>query len=107
MTFLSPFNVRSPVFFVELSQAGHEIKYFCFRRVPTGMIFLGCLDDKIDDAGKTTAAAASFFHGMINFSGNDELPTVFIEKGVDDFLDFGIGNVIATADQHSRSVRQT
>jgi hypothetical protein len=107
MTFLSPFNVRSPVFFVEFSQAGHEIKYFGFRRVATGMVFLGRLDDQIDDAGKAAAAAAALFHGMIDFRGNDQLPTVLIEEGIDDLLDFGIGDVIATADQHSRSVRQT
>jgi hypothetical protein len=92
---------------MELSQAGHEIKYFRFRRVATGMICLGRLDDQIDDIGEATAATATLFHGMIDFCRNDELPTIFIKEGIDDVLDFRIGNVIATADQHSRSVRQT
>jgi hypothetical protein len=92
---------------MELSQAGHEIKYFRFRRVATGVIFLCCLDDQINDIGKATAAAAALFHGMVDFCRNDKLPAIFIKEGVDDVFDFLVGNVITTADQHSRSVRQT
>jgi hypothetical protein len=92
---------------MELSQAGHEIKYFGFRRVATGVIFLCRFDDQIDDTGETAAATAALFHGMIDFCRNDELPAILIKKRVDDVPDFLVGNVIATADQHSRSVRQT
>jgi hypothetical protein len=106
MTFLSPFNVRSPVLFVELSQAGHKIKYFILRRVAAGVIVLGGLDDDVDDIRKTAATPAAFLHGMIDFGGNDELPAILVEEVVDDLPDFVIGDVIAAADQH-RSVRQT
>ncbi|MBB3316307.1 hypothetical protein FHT77_002182 [Rhizobium sp. BK181] len=100
MTFLSPFNVRSPVFFVEFSEAGHEIKYFGVRRVVTGVIFFGCLDDDIDHIREAAAAAAPFFHGVVDLCWNNELPTVLIEKLIDDFPDFVISYVVAAADKH-------
>jgi hypothetical protein len=100
MTFLSPFNVRSPVFLVELFQAGHEIKYFRLRRVATGMIIFGCLDDDIDNVRETAAATAAFGHGVIDLRRHDKLPTIFIEKIVDGVPDFLVGYVIATADEH-------
>ncbi|MHC2523393.1 hypothetical protein ACVIEM_000478 [Rhizobium leguminosarum] len=100
MTFLSAFNVRSPVFLMELFQAGHEIKYFGLRRVATGVIFLGRLDNDVDDVGETTAAAAAFFHGVIDLRRHDKLPTIFIEKIGDNLPDFLIGYIIAAADKH-------
>ncbi|MBA8833179.1 hypothetical protein GGE50_005801 [Rhizobium leguminosarum] len=100
MTFLSPFNVRSPVFLMELFQAGHEIKYFGLRRVATGVIFLGRLDNDVDDIGEATAAAAAFFHGVIDLRRHDKLPTIFIEKIGDNLPDFLIGYIIAAADKH-------
>ncbi|MBY5317606.1 hypothetical protein GR210_25420 [Rhizobium leguminosarum] len=100
MTFLSPFNVRSPVFLMELFQAGHEIKYFGLRRVATGVIFLGCLDNEVDDVGETAAATAAFLHSVVDFRRHDKLPTVFIEKVGDNLPDFFIGYIIAAADEH-------
>ncbi|MBB2749439.1 UNVERIFIED_ORG: hypothetical protein GGI57_000105 [Rhizobium aethiopicum] len=100
MTFLSPFNVRSPVFLMELFQAGHEIKYFGLRRVATGVIFLGRLDNDIDDIGETAAATATFFHGVIDLRRHDKLPTIFIEKVGDNLPDFLVGYIIAAADKH-------
>jgi hypothetical protein len=97
MTFKSPFNVRSPVFFVELFQAGHIYDDFGFRRVAAGVIFLGSADDKINDVGKAAATTTTFAHGMINFGRNDKLPAVFIEELDDSVADFLVGDVIATA----------
>jgi hypothetical protein len=102
MTFLSPFNVRSPVFFVELFQAGHIINYFRFRRVATGMVVLGRADNKVDDIRKTAATATAFGHGMIDLDWNYKLPTVLIKQCGDGIANFGVGNVIAAADEHFR-----
>lgn len=85
---------------MELFQAGHEIKYFGLRRVATGVIFLGCLDNEVDDVGETATAAAAFFHSVVDFRRHDKLPTVFIEKVGDNRPDFFIGYVIAAADKH-------
>ena len=85
---------------MEFSEAGHEIKYFVIRRVATGVIFLGCLDDDIDDVGKTAAAAAALLHCMIDLGRDDQLPTVLIEELVDNVPDFLVGDVIAAADEH-------
>jgi hypothetical protein len=104
MTLLSPFNVRSPVFFVEFAQAGHKIKNFRIRRVAAGMIFFSCLNYNIDNIWKTATAAAPLFHSVINFCRHDELPTVIIEHLVDDGANFVIGYVIATADEHFDSL---
>jgi len=98
MTLLSPFNVRSPVFFVELFQAGHIIDYLSRRRVPLGVIILGGLNDDVDDVGEAATATTALAHGMIDFRGNDQLPAVLIEKLDDDFADFLVGDVIAAAD---------
>jgi len=85
---------------MEILQAGHEIKYFGFRRVATGVIVLGGLDDDINDIGEATAAAAALLHGVIDFRRHDKLPTVLIEKAVDNLPDFFVGYVIAAADEH-------
>ncbi|MBB4237105.1 hypothetical protein GGD57_003701 [Rhizobium esperanzae] len=85
---------------MELFQAGHEIKYFSLRRVTTGMIFLGRLDNDVDDVGETAAATAALFHGVIDLGRHDKLPTVFIEKVGDNLSDFLVGYVIAAADKH-------
>ncbi len=85
---------------MEVSEAGHEIKYFGIRRVPTGVIVLGRLNDDVDHVGETTAATAAFFHGMVDFRRDNKLPTVLIEKAVDNLPDFGVGYVVATADKH-------
>src|SRR5690606_15966128 len=100
MTLLSPFNVRSPVFFVELSQAGHIINNFSIRRVALGVIFLSGLDDDIDDVREAAAATAALSHGVIDLGRNDQLPTVVIEQFDDDLANFPVGDVVATADQH-------
>jgi hypothetical protein len=86
---------------MEFFQAGHEIKYFGFRRVATGMIIFGCLYNDINDIRETTAAAAALFHGVINFCRNDELPTVLIQELVDDVPDFPVGYVITATNKHS------
>jgi len=67
----------------------------------TGMIFLGRADDQIDHGRKTSAAAASLGHCMIDFCGDDKLPTIFIKELVDDVLDFLVGDVVAAANQHN------
>jgi hypothetical protein len=100
MTLLSPFNVRSPVFLVELFQARHIIDKLGFRRVSGGMIFFGCADDEVYNTGKAATASTTLLHCVIDLGRHNQLPTVFIEKPVDDILDFPIGNVIATAYEH-------
>ncbi len=85
---------------MEVSEARHEIKYFGIRRVPTGVIVLGRLNDDVDHIRETAAATASFFHGVVDFRRDNKLPTVLIEKAVDNLPDFGVGYVVATADKH-------
>jgi hypothetical protein len=85
---------------MEVSEAGHEIKYFGIRRVPTGVIVLGRLNDDVDHIRETTAATAAFFHGVVDFRRDNKLPTVLIEKAVDNLPDFSVGYVIAAADKH-------
>jgi hypothetical protein len=85
---------------MEVPEAGHEIKHFGFRRVVTGVIFFGRLNNDIDHVRETTAAAAPFFHGVIDFRRHDKLPTVLIEKVVDNLPDFGIRYIVAAADKH-------
>jgi hypothetical protein len=75
--------------------------------VVVGVIFLGCADDQVDNVGETAAAAATFRHGVVDFGWDNELPTVFVKELRDDVLDFPVGDVIATANQHSRSTCQT
>jgi hypothetical protein len=86
---------------MEFFQAGHEIKYFRFRRVATGMIILGCLYNDINDIREAAAATTALFHRVINLGGNNELPTVLIKELVDNVPDFFVGDVITTANQHS------
>ncbi|WP_411195947.1 hypothetical protein [Rhizobium sp.] len=64
------------------------------------MILLGRLDNDIDDVGETAAAAAAFFHGVVDLRRHDKLPTVFIEKVGDNLPDFLVGYIIAAADKH-------
>jgi|UPI0006899EBF hypothetical protein len=85
---------------MEVSEAGHEIKYLGFRRVVTGVIFLGGLDDDVDDIGETAAATAAFLHSVVHLSRYDKLPTVLLEKLVDDFPDLRVGYVVAAANKH-------
>ncbi len=85
---------------MEVSEARHEIKYFSIRRVPTGVIVLGRLNDDVDHIRETAAATAAFFHGVVDFRRDNKLPTVLIEKAVDNLPDFGVGYVVATADKH-------
>ena len=59
------------------------------------------LDDDIHDIGKAATAAAAFFHGVIDLRRHDQLPTVLIEKAVDNLADFLVGYVIAAADKHA------
>ncbi|OWV90999.1 hypothetical protein ATY81_06665 [Rhizobium sp. R72] len=85
---------------MEFSQAGHEIKYFGFRRVVTGVIFLGRLDDNIDHVWEAATAAAALSHGVVYLCRHDQLPTILLEKLGDNFPDFMISYVIAAADKH-------
>lgn len=85
---------------MEVSEARHEIKYFGIRRVPTGVIVLGRLNDDIDHVGEATATATAFLHGVVDFRRDNELPTVLIEKAVDNLPDLGVGYIVATADKH-------
>ncbi|MBB3444950.1 hypothetical protein FHT93_004823 [Rhizobium sp. BK379] len=85
---------------MEFSEAGHEIKYFRFRRVAASVIIFGCLDDDIDNVREATAATAALGHGVIDLRRYDKLPAILIEKIVDNVPDFLVGYVIATADEH-------
>jgi hypothetical protein len=100
MTFLSPFKVRSPVFFVELFEADHEIKYLGVRRVATGVVLLGCANDNVDHVRETAAAAAPFLHCVVDFCRHDKLPTVLVEEAVDHVDDFLIGDEVAATNEH-------
>ena len=100
MTFFFFFKVRSPVFFVELFEADHEIKYLVARRVATGVVFLGRADDDIDHVGETAAATAPLLHRVIDFCRHDELPTVLVEEAVDHVDDFLIGDEVAATNEH-------
>ena len=64
------------------------------------MIFLCGLDDNVDDIGEAAAATTALFHGVVDLCWNNELPTVLIEKLIDDFPDFVISYVVAAADKH-------
>jgi len=64
------------------------------------MIVFGSLDDDVDDVGEATTATAALLHGMVDLRRNDQLPTVFVEKAVDNLTDFLVGYVVAAADQH-------
>jgi len=85
---------------MESLQAGHKIKNIGLSRVATGVIFFGGLDDQIDNGRETAAAATTFFHGVIHFRRNDQLPTVLVEEFVDNVPDIVISDVIAAANQH-------
>ncbi|KWT82221.1 hypothetical protein ASB65_11520 [Agrobacterium tumefaciens str. B6] len=85
---------------MELLQAGHKIKNIGLSRVATGMIFFSRFDDQVDNGRETAAAAAAFFHGVIHFCRDDELPTVLVEELVNDVPDIVISDVIAAANQH-------
>ena len=65
---------------MEFSEAGHEIKYFRFRRVAASVIIFGCLDDDIDNVREATAATAALGHGVIDLRRYDKLPAILIEK---------------------------
>ena len=69
------------------------------------VVFLGRLDDEIDDIGEATAAAAALLHGVIDLARNDQLPTVFIEKRHDRFLDVLVGDQVAGANHHGGHVQ--
>jgi hypothetical protein len=85
---------------MELSEAGHEIKYICVRRVAVRVILLGRADDDVDDIGETATATAALFHRVVDFRRHDQLPTVLVEKADDDVLDLFFRDEIAAANQH-------
>ena len=64
------------------------------------MILLGGANDDVDDIGKTAAATATLFHGVIDFCRHDKLPTVLIKHLDDDVLNVLIGDKIAATNQH-------
>jgi hypothetical protein len=68
--------------------------------VVTGVIFLGGLNDDVDDIGETAAATAAFFHGVVHLGRYDKLPTVLLEKLIDDFSDLRVGYIVAAANKH-------
>jgi len=69
------------------------------------VIFLGRLDDEVDDIGEATAAATALLHGVIDLARNDQLPTVFIEKRDNRFLDILVGDQVAGANHHGGHVQ--
>jgi hypothetical protein len=85
---------------MEVPEAGHEIKHFGLRRVVTGVIFFSCLNNDINYVRETTATAAPFFHSMVDFCRDNQLPTVLVKKAVDNLPDFGVSYVITAADKH-------
>ena len=64
------------------------------------MILLGGADDDVDDIGETAAATAAFFHGVEHLGRYDKLPTVLLEKLIDDFSDLRVGYIVAAANKH-------
>ena len=64
------------------------------------MIFFRRFDDQVDDCRETATATTTLLHGVIDFRRNDELPTVFIKKLVDDIANVVVGDVIAATNQH-------
>ncbi len=64
------------------------------------MIFFRRFDDQVDDSRETATATTTLLHGVIDFRRNDELPTVFIKKLVDDIANVVVGDVIAATNQH-------
>jgi hypothetical protein len=86
-----------------LLQAGHINDKLGFRRVSLGVILFGGAYDQIHNIGETAAAAAPLCHGVIHLGGNDQLPTVFVQKLDNRVADFPVGDVITATNQHSRS----
>jgi hypothetical protein len=66
----------------------------------TGVIFLGRLDDDVDNVREAAAAATALLHSVIDLCRYDKLPTVLIEKLVDDFPDLVVSYVVTAADKH-------
>ncbi len=64
------------------------------------MIFFRRFDDQVDHSRETATATATLLHGVIDFRWDDELPTVFIKKLVDDIANVVVGDVIAATNQH-------
>lgn len=64
------------------------------------MIVFRRFDDQVDDSRETATATTALLHGVIDFRRNDELPTVFVQKLVDDIANVVIGDVIAATNQH-------
>lgn len=85
---------------MESFEAIHEIKYLGFRRVMASVIGLGRADNNVDDIRETTAASAAFFHCVIDLCRHDKLPTVLIEKAVDDVFNLFLGDEVAAANEH-------
>lgn len=64
------------------------------------MIFFRRFDDQVDHSRETATATATLLHGVIDFRWDDELPTVFIKKLIDDIANVVVGDVIAATNQH-------
>lgn len=67
------------------------------------MIFFRGANDNVHDVRKTAAATTTLFHSVIDFCRNNQLPTVIVQKGVDDVSDFAVSDKIATANEHAIS----
>lgn len=64
------------------------------------MIVFRRLDNQVDDSRETATATTTLLHGVIDFCRNDQLPTVFVKKLIDDIANVVIGDVIAATNQH-------
>jgi hypothetical protein len=75
--------------------------------VTGSVIIFSRSNDQIDNIGETAATAATFAHRMIDFDGNDQLPTVFVKKLDNGVLDFLVRDIVAAADEHSGMTCET
>ena len=65
------------------------------------VVGLSGLDDQVYDTGKTPAAFAAFFHGVIDLQRNNQAPLVLVEQGADRIDDLLLHDHIAAANDHS------
>ena len=63
------------------------------------ILFRGA-DDDINDPRKTAATFSAFFHGVVKFHGNNQLPAILIEQFDDGFLNFTFRDDVAVTGNH-------
>lgn len=66
------------------------------------VVSLGRANDDINDARKTAAAFATFFHGMIDFTRCDQLPFILIKEACNDVFNVLRRNEITAANNHPK-----